>query len=118
MKAVIIVILLSVLLTILIATPCFAQLQRLPGDAKHDGAISVSDAMFIDQYLEGLREGTTDPDDLTRCFLPDACWPARELYPDVYPSIEPEFSVSPSDAQYIRERLAGLRDEYYHWIGG
>ena len=105
---------LSILLVVILALPASADTPVLSGDAKKDGVITIADAIYINQYLAGLREGTTDPNDLTKCFLPDAGMPCRDWYP---PEVDPGFDVTACDAQYILDRLAGLRNEYYQWIG-
>jgi hypothetical protein len=75
------------------------------GDARADGVIDVADALFIAQYLAGLRPACTPPED-TACLHSVNAASVRQ---------DGAFDKKTiADARYIAQHLMGRRDEFYN----
>ena len=78
-------------------------LQR--GDARADGTINIADALFIAQYLVGLRDACTAALDTTCLHLVNAASVRQDGAFD---------KTTIADALFIDQYLVGLRDEFYN----
>ncbi len=75
------------------------------GDANGSGSVSITDALFIAQYLAGLRGLGTDAATVNAVN-------AASVRQDVTsPDVGDKITIA--DALYIAQMLAGLRDPYY-----
>lgn len=77
----------------------------LRGDARVDGVIDITDALFIAQHLVGLRKDCTNVGDTTCLHTVNAA------------SVRPDDAVDENtiaDALFIAQYLVGLRDEFYN----
>jgi hypothetical protein len=74
------------------------------GDARADGVINVADALYIAQYLNGLRPACTDVVD-TGCLHSVNATSVSQDGPFDRKAI--------ADANFIAQHLLGLRDESY-----
>ncbi|GEM_PF-5819240 len=75
------------------------------GDAKANGVVSVADALFIGQYLNGLRgigEGS------------GSVYAVNAASPKLDPSWPDKITVA--DALYVSQYVAGLRDSCFNLI--
>ncbi|MCH8898793.1 MAG: hypothetical protein IIC33_10920, partial [Chloroflexi bacterium] len=89
--------------------PPTLSLELLRGDARADGTINIADALFIAQYLVGLRPACTDVVD-TGC-----------LHSVNAASVRQDGSFDKktiADALFIAQFLVGLRDESYSVVQG
>jgi hypothetical protein len=75
-------------------------LPGLRGDADSDGDVDIFDAMFIAQYLVGLR----GPEEIN-------FYNAASVKHD-----DPEDIVDIFDAMFIAQYVVGLRDANFEWI--
>jgi len=76
----------------------------LRGDARADGDITIADALFIAQYLVGLREECTTEANIT-CMHPVNAASVRQ---------DGDFDRKTiADALFIAQHLVGLRDGFY-----
>ncbi|MBI2934768.1 MAG: S8 family serine peptidase, partial [Chloroflexi bacterium] len=83
------------------------------GDARADGQVTISDALFIAQYLAGIRE---PGEDIARTHLVNAASVRQDVTSG--PVQNQGDKVTIQDAMYIAQLLAGLRDDYYNqtWL--
>ena len=75
------------------------------GDARADGVISIADALFIAQYLVGLRAACTDTVDTTCLHSVNAASVRQDVAAD---------QKTIADALFIAQYLVGLRDEFFN----
>jgi len=75
------------------------------GDARADGVVNISDALFIAQYLAGIRQLGSDTDSLHAVNAASA--KSDGMVGD---------QVTIADSLYIAQMLAGLRDDCYNTV--
>lgn len=85
------------------SAPATASFMR--GDARADGSVTIADALFIAQYLAGLRGLGTD---ITTVNAVNA---ATVMHDAATPDVGDSISIT--DALFIAQMLAGLRNASY-----
>jgi hypothetical protein len=87
-----------------IAAPTGLSQTVRRGDARADGNITISDALYIAQYLAGLRPACTTEVNLNCLHSVNSASVRQDGVFD---------ENTMSDARYIAQQLVGLRDEFY-----
>ncbi|MDA0734577.1 MAG: hypothetical protein O2860_08350 [Chloroflexi bacterium] len=90
-----------------VLAPDLAVQNLLRGDARADGNITIADALFIAQYLVGLRPACADTVDFTCLHSVNAASVRHDGDFD---------QKTIADALFIAQHLVGLRDKYYNLI--
>jgi len=83
--------------------------ELLRGDARADGVINIADALFVAQYLVGLRDACTAVVDTTCLQSVNAASVRHDGGFD---------RKTIADALLIAQHLVGLRDEFFNLLGG
>jgi len=93
----------------LVVEPPSLSMNLLRGDARADGNVTIADALYIAQYLVGLRPACTDMVDTTCVHSVNAASVRHDGAFD---------RKTIADALFIAQRLVGLRDEFFNLVGG